>query len=118
LPSIATYCQPLPAIASLTPNKTGGDILPFMRYSAFICANIRLKPSNLIKLNQGVFHGKNSEFFSGRFYGKSLEKPAKTAKKIAQICAKNMRFLMQKMMRPNSTLISQPWTLNYYALTA
>ena len=35
------------------------------------------KPSNPIQPNQGLFDEKNSEFFSGHFYGKSLGNPQK-----------------------------------------
>jgi len=52
---------------------------------AFKIKNLRQKiktsSSNPIKPNQGFIDEKNSVFFSGRFYGKSLANHAKTAKK-------------------------------------
>ena len=51
------------------------------------------KSSNPIK---GYFAQKIPNFFSGRFYRKSLENPAKTAKKNLQNHAKNTRFLRRK----------------------
>jgi len=45
------------------------------------------------KVKQGKARVKNSEFFYGHFYGKSLENQGKTTKKTPQNTAKNMRFL-------------------------
>ena len=50
----------------------------------------------LLKVNKAKRHEKNSEFFSGCFYGKSLGIHAKIVQKNAQICAKKWRFLTQK----------------------
>ncbi len=54
-------------------------------------------PSTALKVIKAKSHEKNSEFFFGHFYGKLLVNPAKTAKKTAQICAKNTRILTQKI---------------------
>ncbi len=49
-----------------------------------------------LKVIKGKCAQKNSDFFFGHFYEKSLGNQAKTAKKTAQICAKNTRILIQK----------------------
>jgi hypothetical protein len=49
--------------------------------------------STLIKVNQGFFDEKNSEFFYGHFYGKSLANPQKIPQKTRQIAPNNTRFL-------------------------
>jgi len=54
---------------------------------------IKTSSSSPIKPNQGFIDEKNSEFFSGRFYGKSLANHAKTAKKTTQKGSKNTRFM-------------------------
>ena len=50
----------------------------------------------ILKVNKGEysqFKGKNSQIFISHFYGKSLRNQAKTIKKTAQNCPKNMRIL-------------------------
>jgi len=72
---IAVHCHLLPAIASLTPNKTGGAI----------CAQMRLKTASLSKVMQGVFPQKNSVFFTSHFLkilGKSRKNCQKNRSKI------------------------------------
>ena len=54
---------------------------------------IKTYSSNPIKPNQGFIDGKNSEFFSGHFYGKSLANPQKIPQKTRQISPKNLRFM-------------------------
>ena len=46
---------------------------------------IKISSSNPIKPNQGFIDEKNSEFFLGHFYRKSLENPAKNGQKTPQI---------------------------------
>jgi hypothetical protein len=45
--------------------------------------------STLFEPIRGYFREKNSEFFSGRFHGKSLANPANTPKKTLPKCTKN-----------------------------
>jgi len=52
----------------------------------------RNRSSNSIKVNQGYFREKNSEFFYRHFDGKTLENQRKTAKKTPQKTVKKVAF--------------------------
>ena len=56
-------------------------------------SNTSEKPSNPIKVNQGFFPQKNSQFFSRPFYGKYWEIPQKPPKKRCPNALKMMQFL-------------------------
>ncbi len=63
----------------------------------------------LLKVNKGKRVQKNSEFFSGHFYGKSLANPQKMAEKTVQIHAKNTRILTCFCQRQFVNLSPTTW---------
>jgi hypothetical protein len=92
------------------PPSQSGSFLPHKnkRFMTDFCGSQFVNNSQKLcalpigKVMQGkarVFLSKKFRIFYGHFYGKSLGNPAKTAKKTAQICPKNTRFLMQKNYR-------------------